>query len=124
MSTATRTRTIRLVGRCKTCKTGHAVELVETLHPYKSRDKFGWERTLNRYSYEIDGLRGASANKLTHHKIAPSCGHAVTLRRIEGVVSEHVCNAKCLASTGHVCECSCGGKNHGASHLPMIAVAA
>jgi len=27
----------------------------------------------------------------------------------------HVCNARCMASTGPACECSCGGKNHGAS---------
>ena len=26
------------------------------------------------------------------------------------------CNAKCMASNGFVCECQCGGKNHGASH--------
>lgn len=30
--------------------------------------------------------------------------------------SKHECNAKCLSSTGTVCECSCAGKNHGASH--------
>jgi hypothetical protein len=27
--------------------------------------------------------------------------------------SRHVCGAKCLASKGPTCECSCGGKNHG-----------
>lgn len=27
-----------------------------------------------------------------------------------------VCNTKCQASIGHQCECSCGGKNHGAGH--------
>ena len=26
------------------------------------------------------------------------------------------CNGFCLAATGHSCECSCGGKNHGAGH--------
>jgi hypothetical protein len=30
--------------------------------------------------------------------------------------SKHECNAKCLSSTGTVCERSCAGKNHGASH--------
>jgi hypothetical protein len=40
----------------------------------------------------------------------------ITLRPVQGKYSaEHVCNSKCMASLGHDCECSCGGKNHGAS---------
>lgn len=27
-----------------------------------------------------------------------------------------VCNARCESATGHSCECSCGGRNHGAAH--------
>jgi hypothetical protein len=36
-------------------------------------------------------------------------------RRIEfkSNPSLHVCNAKCMNATGRICECSCGGKNHG-----------
>lgn len=30
--------------------------------------------------------------------------------------AKHECSAKCLSSHGFVCECSCGGKNHGAAH--------
>lgn len=41
------------------------------------------------------------------------CGYEMTAKPLKGRVTEHVCNAKCRASTGHVCECSCGGKNHG-----------
>ena len=41
----------------------------------------------------------------------PKYAHAVA-----GKLSErHVCGARCMASTGPFCECSCGGKNHGAS---------
>ncbi len=29
--------------------------------------------------------------------------------------SLHKCDARCASATGHVCECSCGGKNHGAN---------
>jgi hypothetical protein len=29
--------------------------------------------------------------------------------------SLHKCDARCLNATGHNCECSCGGKNHGAN---------
>lgn len=31
--------------------------------------------------------------------------------------SMHVCNAKCMGAAGHDCECSCGGKNHGAGFV-------
>lgn len=45
-----------------------------------------------------------------------SCGKEVHLRPVAGRVSpDHKCGAKCLNSKGHVCECSCGGANHGAS---------
>lgn len=27
--------------------------------------------------------------------------------------SLHKCDARCMNATGHDCECSCGGKNHG-----------
>ena len=45
-----------------------------------------------------------------------SCGKAALAKAVRGVYSaKHVCNAKCLASHSGKCECSCGGKNHGAS---------
>lgn len=31
--------------------------------------------------------------------------------------SMHVCNAKCMGAMGPDCECSCGGKNHGAGFI-------
>lgn len=47
------------------------------------------------------------------------CGGAVkNWKSLKAAVSEkHVCGAKCIASKGPSCECSCGGKNHGSSHL-------
>ena len=27
------------------------------------------------------------------------------------------CNARCTGATGHLCECSCGGVNHGAAQM-------
>ena len=38
--------------------------------------------------------------------------------------SMHVCNAKCMNATGKSCECSCGGKNHGAGNFVCMPVAA
>lgn len=43
-----------------------------------------------------------------------ACGRTMTARLLRGHVSpDHKCGARCLASKGHVCECSCGGANHG-----------
>lgn len=41
------------------------------------------------------------------------CGERVGLRRVEGNVSEHECDDRCMESTGFKCECKCGGLNHG-----------
>ena len=31
----------------------------------------------------------------------------------------HTCDARCMYATGKLCECSCGGRNHGAGNLPI-----
>lgn len=33
------------------------------------------------------------------------------------MVPEQVCNGSCTHATGTVCECACGGANHGDAHL-------
>ena len=40
-------------------------------------------------------------------------GRMMQTKPLRGRVTNHKCNARCLASKGFVCECSCGGKNHG-----------
>lgn len=57
----------------------------------------------------------------------PACGQqhqAVRKIQFKAFPSRHECNAKCL--NGHangVCECKCGGKNHGRGSLPLVAAA-
>lgn len=31
--------------------------------------------------------------------------------------SQHKCSAKCIGAKGVVCDCECGGENHGIGHL-------
>lgn len=38
--------------------------------------------------------------------------------------SQHKCDGRCLNATGFLCECSCGGKNHGAGNFSCTTVAA
>lgn len=82
-----------------------------------------------------DGMRGASAfeagwagapdqrpavffDTMGNHALAcRGCGAARRAKVVAGRYNpKHVCNAKCLASRGFVCDCACGGKNHGASY--------
>lgn len=46
-----------------------------------------------------------------------ACGRGLFAKLVRGKYSaQHQCSAKCMSSHGTVCECSCAGKNHGASH--------
>ena len=46
-----------------------------------------------------------------------TCRTKITCKPVQGRLNRaKECNARCIASKGHVCECSCGGKNHGAGH--------
>lgn len=56
---------------------------------------------------------GTVAPKVNRAAYLTCCGDQMDARPLKGVVTDHKCNAKCLGSRGHICECSCGGKNHG-----------
>ncbi len=45
----------------------------------------------------------------------PSCGRKMVYGALMARVSANVpCDARCTGARGHTCDCSCGGKNHGA----------
>lgn len=45
------------------------------------------------------------------------CGALVLAKLVRGIYNPRIeCSAKCMSATGTQCECSCGGKNHGAGH--------
>ena len=45
------------------------------------------------------------------------CGGYATGQRVNGKLSaKKMCDARCMGSTGVVCECSCEGENHGANY--------
>jgi hypothetical protein len=47
-----------------------------------------------------------------------TCGKLQYARPVIGKPSPNPseCNDKCMAAIGHMCDCKCRGKNHGASH--------
>jgi hypothetical protein len=55
----------------------------------------------------------------------PRCGaHHWNAKRVEGFVTDTKCDARCQGAKGHMCECSCGGKNHGQGFLVCEEIAA
>lgn len=121
MNGTTTTRTVGFVGRCKGCKSGHRAEVKETVRRWEESRRTvggleGFPVTRRRYSYPENGRGYESPDAWTHVTVACGCGRQVSLKRVQGVVNDHVCNAKCMNSTGPSCECSCGGANHGRGH--------
>jgi hypothetical protein len=85
--------------------------------------KCGCGRTSALATYHCNGINLASDSPVyigTWGGIVikcRGCGIERDAKLIRGRVNPaHECNAKCLASTGFQCECSCGGKNHGGAH--------
>lgn len=103
------------IGRCprKGCSTvvRLTVEMtgrpkVHNPHTPREFTTISWAPTLGSfYSTYSEGLH------CIHHK------RSLHWKPINGRFSEkHTCDARCLNAIGPNCECSCGGKNHGAGY--------
>lgn len=104
------TREIRQLARCPRCKAAKSRLVTRTVYQSRHTDKFGhprWEPY--RWDYFVDGTTAAAA-------FTCACGREVFWRDVDGKYkAEEKCGAKCQASKGPSCECSCGGMNHGKS---------
>lgn len=66
------------------------------------------------------GHDGAVSTKANHFVgFAPDGSKLRAERKIERKrnPSMHKCDARCMDAKGFLCECSCGGKNHGAGNF-------
>lgn len=79
------------IARCRTCKTHRRIEAGTEL------------------------ARGEFCFSTKSPVVACVCetGRIMNAKPLRGRFSNHKCGARCLASKGPVCECACGGKNHG-----------
>lgn len=118
MASETRTSSRRFIGKChKSCGAALAVDTqVTTVREY-GRDgiRVTASRSMARFS---DG----TSQQVWNGRVSlpcTKCSRSILLSSVCGIVTEHKCGAKCLNSKGHVCECSCGGKNHGAGYLAV-----
>lgn len=104
--TETRKATIRQNVRCK-CGARRSRLVAQTVTTTYRSDQF---RPVSRKVVRVLVENGAAEG-------APTCvcGRPLFFRDVKGTVNrDKPCNAKCVESIGHVCECACGGRNHGA----------
>lgn len=94
----------REIGKCTTCKkVASRLVVVTTSKTFRS----------DRIS-----AVGSSTVRVPSGPSACACGGLVYYMAVAGIKTAKKCDARCMSSKGHNCECSCGGLNHGASHGP------
>jgi hypothetical protein len=71
-------------------------------------------------AHDADGRTAEYGNGEIFLSHSCSVSQYVTTIRLRRVLGKYnpgkECNALCMSATGHSCECSCGGRNHGAAH--------
>lgn len=97
--------------KCKACGTFTSALL--TADELRAIDMFySWPKTQPEPATSV--RRHMSGNLVCACR---GCAKLMYVFPVHGKFSaKHECNAKCLSSHGFICECSCGGKNHGAGH--------
>lgn len=111
--------TIRMLGRCKKCKTGHRVE-GEFSRRTEQHAGVGLAagKVFESTSYwlgetRVRGLQLNGPLSMWHEVQCGGCGGWVKLEPVVAKESKHHCGAKCVNATGPACECACKGENHG-----------
>lgn len=103
-------RTTTFVGKCKRCKV--AARFRATVETRKVSLGYG------RYDYvtRVAAPWGRAESSNGRVYATCLCGGRAEFSRIAGHKTDHKCGAKCRNSTSGICECSCGGENHGCSY--------
>lgn len=102
-------KTISMIAKCKGCN--------EVMQTTITTEKSAIGRSIANWGAMFVDKLGESGTYDNHALRCRKCGLARTAKPVKGTYNpEHVCSAKCTSSKGFVCECSCGGKNHGSAH--------
>lgn len=97
-------------GKCKGCKKAHTALLTR-----RANVRMPDGRWVYAWRSAADALILARGSDNSAPLAACSCGKSVALRPVRGTYNPaKECNAKCMSACGQTCECSCGGRNHGA----------
>lgn len=98
METFTRiTSTNLYLGTCKTCDRPYRVDL-------------GYAYLIGQSNQSPDTL-----GQFTTITCPGNCGLTIKVERLAAVITEEVCDPRCMGAAGPSCSCACGGANHGAA---------
>lgn len=61
-------------------------------------------------------VNGTDRDFVANCKIRCGCGLVAIVRCMTVRITDHECGVKCTSALGPVCDCTCGGENHGADH--------
>jgi hypothetical protein len=117
--------TTHYIGKCRQCKQALRVGITQMKrlfdHPVQGPlVHFEYQPAVKCYQHKSQGV-------ITWSTMCPTDGcilrgsvaqqSMIALKRIDGTVNDiKKCDPRCTGATGHTCECSCGGENHGADH--------
>ena len=106
----------RIIYRCRRCKATLRIDYETSVRRefYVARDHAtGYERQGVRTQHWFR-LADGTVTAWLPAKDCPRCGRLMERKSIVGTLNPSIpCNPKCMGATGPVCECSCGGENHG-----------
>jgi hypothetical protein len=99
------TRECRWNGTCRKCKAHHTALVVHTTETLTRSDRIK----------EVSRTSAAELPDGRKWRGIDCCGAPVAMKQVKGIRNDEIkCDSRCTSSKGHRCECSCGGKNHGA----------
>jgi hypothetical protein len=122
--TTVRHSTVRQIARCKKCKTvrSRVIERETTtttrwssigLRVYRAtRDSFEG-MALTGWDFQQSAAGTCKCTQWRGNAMAPA---PMFFEDVIGTTNKTPCDDRCTGATGHKCQCSCGGKNHGADH--------
>lgn len=100
-------RPTRFNGRCSCGKVHSVLAEGRQLHRH-----YGWLWHTPKGAMGEDN-RGARLS----FWLSCECGKLARLSKVDGTYNAgKKCDGRCMSARGHVCDCQCGGQNHGAGH--------
>ncbi len=98
--------TVRYIWKCRNRDCKHVFAL-----DYWTMGQYSvWRCVGDEVVVFMDDVNGLCCLKCSWYRPKPT--------RVYGVYSVgRKCSVRCLGATGGMCECECGGKNHGAGYL-------
>jgi hypothetical protein len=98
--------------KCKLCKAAWTTETTDRTMAYNAH-----EASCPKYTKWLAARIGSYPQREAAERYQMSVLYFQHLQIHGHYVADKPCDGRCIGATGHNCECSCGGKNHGIGSL-------